>query len=146
MTSDDSDAITSYNLDHDPEEDEALRRSYWWSLHRPETYAIAALTFAVGTLLSFGAGQEIAQAIIFASRSSDTEQTLLYILAGLRLGVALLAIGSAVLSIRSEDDDTTWSPPVARAAILVASLSALLSIAALITTATSSSPDQGSGF
>ena len=147
MTSDESDAITSYNLDHDDDDDdEYLVRSYWWSLHRPETYAIVALAFAVGTLLSFGAGQEIAQAIIFASRASSTEQTLIYVLAGIRLGVALLAIGAAVLSIRSEDDDSSWSPPIARAAILVATLSALLSAAALITTATSSTPSDNQGF
>jgi hypothetical protein len=147
MTSDESDAITSYKLDHDADDDDDLPpRSYWWSLHRPETYAIAALTFALGTLLSFGASEEIAQAIVFSVRSANSEHILLYTLAGIRLGGALLAIGTAALSIRSEDDETTWSPPVARAAILVAALSALLSVAALITIATASTPGDNTGF
>jgi hypothetical protein len=145
MSSDESDHITSYNLDED-HDDDLPQRSYWWSLHRPETYAITALALAFGTLLSFGAAQEIAQAILYSDRGSSTEEVLLYVLSGIRLGVALLAIGAAALSIRSEDDDTTWSAPAARAAILVASLSALLSVAALITTATSSTPDVNNGF
>lgn len=140
MTSDESDAITSYNLDDEPDE-EFPKRSYWWSLHRPETYALAALATAIVTVVSLAPAQEIAQAIFFSS-NGNSEKHLLLALSGIRLGVALIAILGAVLSIRSEDDDTTWSPPVARAALLVAGLSVLLSAAALITVSLTSDPSQ----
>lgn len=144
MTSDESDAITSYNLDDDPHDD-LPARSYWWSLHRPETYAIAALGLALVTLMSLAPSQELAQSILVAVHSPSGEKDYLYALAGIRLGLALIAIVTAMLSVRAEDEDTTWSPPLARAALLLAVLSALLSVAALITTATVSD-NEDSGF
>jgi 1,4-dihydroxy-2-naphthoate octaprenyltransferase len=143
MTSDESDAIR-FNLDEDPD-DEDLQRSYWWSLHRPETYAIASLAIAIVTLVSFSPAQEVTQAIFYADRG-DNQRTFLMIQAGIRLGVALFAIFGAMLSVRSEDDDSTWSPPLARAAILVAVLSALFSAATLITTAAASAEPDSLNF
>jgi cell division protein FtsW (lipid II flippase) len=140
MTSDESDAITSYNLDDDADDD-MPSRSYWWSLHRPETYAIASLAIAIVTLISLGPAQELTQAIFFAD-SGDSQRKFLMIQSAVRLAIALFAVFGAMLSVRSEDEDTTWSPPLARAAILVAVLSALFSAAALITTAVSSDPSR----
>jgi uncharacterized BrkB/YihY/UPF0761 family membrane protein len=141
MTSDESDAIRSYNLDDDSHDD-LPQRSYWWSLHRPETYALVAVLIAFSALISIGPAQEIAQAILFSVNGPSSEKDLLYAVGGIRLALSLLAIVAAVISIRSEDDDTTWSPPVARAAILLAILDAVLSAASLIVTATvSDSPE-----
>ena len=141
MSSDESDAITSYNLDHEPDDDDLPGRSYWWSLHRPETYAIASLAIAIVTLISLAPVQELTQAIFFAD-TGHSQRTFLIIESGIRLGVALLTIFGAMLSVRSEDEDSTWSPPLARAAILVAILAALFSAAALITAVVSSDPTQ----
>jgi len=142
MTSDESDAIRSYDLDDDPDDDdEDMRRSYWWSLHRPETYAVASLVIALVTLISSAPAQELTQAIFYAVQERS-QRTLLMVGSGIRLAVALFAIVCAMLSVRSEDEDSTWSPPLARAAILVAILSALFSAASLITTATGSDPTQ----
>lgn len=141
MTSDESDAIRSYNLDDDADGDDLPGRSYWWSLHRPETYAVASLAIAIVTLISLGPAQEVTQAIFYAE-GGDSQRKFLMIQSGIRLAIALFAIFAAMLSVRSEDEDTTWSPPLARAAILVAILSALFSAAALITAAVSSDPSQ----
>jgi hypothetical protein len=146
MTSDETDSISRYNLDDDGDDAGIPQRSYWWSLHRPETYALVAFALAAGTLISIGGAQELFQSVLLNLGSTNSEKPLVYTLSGIRLGVAVLAILAAVISIRAEDDDTTWSPPFARAAILVATLSALLSAASLILTANAStSPDNG-GF
>ena len=144
MSDEEPDAISRFNLDEDPDDD-LPRRSYWWSLHRPETYALTAFALAFVTLLEVGAAQEIYQAIAFLIRPGSPRDAL-FALAGTRLAIDLFAIGAAVLSIRSEDEDTTWSPPVARAAILVAVVSALLSAASLIVTATTSDPNGDQSF
>lgn len=145
VSDEEPDAISRFNLDEDPDDD-LPRRSYWWSLHRPETYALAAFALAVVTLMSLGGAQEIYQTIILVIRPQDSGRVALFALAGIRLAVAILAIIAAVVSIRSEDEDTTWSPPVARAAILVAVVSALLSAASLIVTAAASDPNNDQGF
>ncbi len=145
VTDDETDAISRYNLDDDDPDGSLPQRSYWWSLHRPETYALTGFALAFGTLLSYGPAQELVQSIAF-SIQSQSEHTVLYIASGVRLGIALLAILAAVISIRSEDDDTTWTPPVARATLLVAAFSALVSIAALIATAVGSDPSQNPNF
>jgi hypothetical protein len=49
-----------------------------------------------------------------------------------RAGVAVLAIGLAVLSIRAEDDDATWSPSLARAALVVSALAAAFAITTVV--------------
>lgn len=141
MTTDEPDAIARYNLDEP--EDDLPERSYWWSLHRPETYALTALGLAVASLLTLGPAQEIAQAIILSG--SHSEKALLLTLSGIRLGMSLLAILCAAISVRSEDEDTTWSAPVARAGLLLATLAALMSIGSLITVGLLSG-DPNNGF
>ncbi|MBV9098191.1 MAG: hypothetical protein JO079_09050 [Frankiaceae bacterium] len=144
MTTDEPDGITRYNLDDDHLGDELPARSYWWSLHRPETYALASLAVAFASLISVGPGQEIAQAVLYGVGGPSSGRDLLYALSGVRLAMALFAILAAVLSIRSEDADSTWSPPVARAGILLAIVDAVLAAAALIVTATVSDPSSQS--
>jgi hypothetical protein len=145
MTAEEPDAITRYNLD-DEDDGDMPARSYWWSLHRPETYAIAALAIAFAALTNIGPAQEIAQAILFSINGPSSEKDLLYAIGGIRLALAVFAIVAAVLSIRSEDPDTTWSPPVARAALLLAILDAVLSAASLIVTTLVSEPNQNNNF
>jgi drug/metabolite transporter (DMT)-like permease len=144
MTSDESDAITSYNLDDEPDEDLPLRR-YWWSLHRPETYAITALAIGFASLFTLGPATDLIQSILYALAAHD-EKTNLLTVAGIRLGMALLGILAAAMSIRDEDENSTWSPPVARAALLLAVLAAVFSAAAMIVTAaTSATPNDFGG-
>jgi hypothetical protein len=142
VTSDESDALASHDAGDDG--DELPPRRYWWSLHRPETYALTAFAIAFTSLLSSGA-QDLIQSILFALTSHD-EKTSLLTVSGARLGLALLAILAAAVSIRDEDDDSTWSPPVARAALLVASLATVLAAASMVITATASaSPNDFGG-
>ena len=145
MSDDETQDIARFNLDEDPDGD-LPARSYWWSLHRPETDALASFALAIVTLMSVGGAQEIYQAIIFVVRSPGSPRDALYALAGIRAAVGIIAIIGAAISIRSEDDDSTWSPPVARAAILVATISVILSAAALITRAASSDPSNDQNF
>jgi hypothetical protein len=128
VTSDESDALASHDTGDDG--DELPPRRYWWSLHRPETYALTAFAIALVSLMSFGATTLI-QAILYALKSQD-ERTSLVTAAGVRLGLALLAVLAAAVAIDDEDEDSTWSPPVARAALLVAVLAALLAVAAIV--------------
>jgi hypothetical protein len=106
-------------------------RSFWWALHRPETYALAAMVLAVAGL--FGPllpGFELVQA--YDPGGSNEFRLSLGVTAGVRLGVAALAAGLAVASLRNEDSDVTWSAPVARAALIVAALAALFALAILL--------------
>lgn len=141
MTTDDADGITRYNLDDDGIGDDLPARSYWWSMHRPETYAIVALAIGLVTLMSLAPAQELGQALFIIGQTPNSEQDFLITLSGARLGVGLLGIFAAVLSIRSEDADSSWSPPVARAGLLLAVLGVLLSAATIIATLASGSPD-----
>jgi hypothetical protein len=139
-----ADDVIRYRLDgDDPGDDDLPRRSYWWSLHRPETYAVTALALAFVTLMSLAPAQELAQAVqVHSPNGPFDEKTLLLVVSSVRLGMAVLSIVCAGIAVRSEDDDVTWSAPLARAAILVAVVSALVSIASLITEITAGSPDQ----
>lgn len=106
--------------------------SLWWALHRPETYALAAIVLAVGAL--FGGllpSFEFVQAFDPNAGGSDFRVTL-GVAAGVRLGVAALAAALAVASLRTEDEDVTWSAPVARAALIVATLAALFALTILL--------------
>jgi len=144
MTSDEPDDIIRYNLD-DHDGDDLPARSYWWSLHRPETYAIAALTIASGSLLTLAPIQELVRAILDAVTNTEERITIIA-LSGSRLVVSLIAMFAAVLSIRSEDEDTTWSAPVARAALLVAALSAVIATGSIIVAALTSTQPQNTPF
>lgn len=137
MTSDESDAITSYNLDdNDDSDDDLPERRYWWSLHRPETYALTAAVLALSTISA--AATDLYQAILFALSTESEAKTSQLTVSGTRLGIALLGVLAAAVSIRDEDEDSTWSPPVARAALLVTSLAVLLTLTAIIIIATTS--------
>lgn len=132
--------------DLDFDDDPVGPPSLWWAVHRPETYALAALTLAVATLLGLSPAYEIVQAFLLnGNGNGDRGRLLLGIPAGIRLGVALLAIGLAVASIRSDDEDTTWSAPVSRAALVIAVLAAALALTTLIGLLVADTP-QTSGF
>jgi hypothetical protein len=135
---DELETTVRYTLDED-DGDHLPPRSYWWSLYRPETYALTGLAIGVLGLLGNAANQAITQAVFLNGPSS--ERALLLTSSGIRLGFALLGILAAVLSIRSEDDDVTWSPPVARSGLLIGALGAAVAVASLIATLLSSLPD-----
>jgi hypothetical protein len=144
MTEEQPEQIAKFNLDDEPD-GELPSRSYWWSLHRPETYALASFALAFTSLFALGAAQDLIEAISYGI-SPHEQKTGLLIVCIVRLGVSLIALLGAGLSIRDEDDDTTWSPPVARAALLLAGLAALFTIAAMIIIGvTSSSPNDFGG-
>jgi hypothetical protein len=110
----------------DDDADVTTERSLWWALHRPETYALAALVMAVTATLGSLPGFEIAQAFNLGI-GSDFRRPLA-VAAAVRLGVAVLAAALAVLSIRHEDEDVSWSAPVARAALVVALVAAIFAL------------------
>jgi peptidoglycan/LPS O-acetylase OafA/YrhL len=145
MTSDESDAISRYNLDDDDDSNDDLpERRYWWSLHRPETYALTAAVIALSSISA--AATDLYQAILFALSTEFGGKTSQLTVSATRLGMALLGVLAAAVSIRDEDEDSTWSPPVARAALLVTSLAAVLSLTAIIiTAATSTGPSNNFG-
>jgi hypothetical protein len=105
-------------------------RSMWWAMHRPETYALAALVLAVTALFSFGPGRLLSE--IFFINGDHGIRAPLATGAGIDAGLALVAFGLALASIRAEDEDATWSPPVARAALVVGGIAAAFQIVALI--------------
>ena len=114
-------------------------QSLWWAMHRPETYAIAALALAVTTLFSVALEDEVVRA--FTVGSSTLSLRVIYgVPAAVRGGLALGAVMLAVMSIRSEDDDTTWSAPVARAAIVLAVIAAAFAVTTVIGVLVSDTP------
>jgi uncharacterized membrane protein len=102
----------------------------WWAVHKPETLALAALVIAVALLMFTEPLQEFAT-LAFFNTGNGNIRDVYGTMAGIRLGMCVFALALAVMSIRSEDDDATWSPPVARAALIVGGLAALLAIATL---------------
>jgi hypothetical protein len=121
----------------DDDYDEAPRSSMWWALHRPETYAVAALALAVIAMVGL-APQELEQALAYGQQGP---KTFLGVGAGVRLGIAALAVLLAIMSIRTEDEDSGWSQPVARAALVVGAVAVALAAASLITVLTTTSDD-----
>src|SRR4051794_26358474 len=120
----------SLNLEDEDDYEELLRpRVARWAIHRCETYALAAVLIAVGTLVGGGTVQDLQQAVLF---SSHGPKTFLNVGAGLHLGLGVLAFVLAALAISAEDEDSTWSPPVARAAAIVAVIVIGLAVATLI--------------
>jgi hypothetical protein len=101
----------------------------WWTLHRPETYSLAAFMLAALSVLNIGAGNTIASAV---EVSSNNPRLAFGVEAGIRLAVAVVAFGLGWLAVRFEDDDVTWSAPVARAALVVGGLSVLLNLASVV--------------
>jgi 1,4-dihydroxy-2-naphthoate octaprenyltransferase len=102
----------------------------WWALYRPETYALSSLVLAVSVWIASAPIGEFLSLVFFDT--GESFRNVYGTTAAIRLALALLAIGMAVTSIRSEDEDTTWSPPVARTALIIASIGALFAIATLI--------------
>jgi hypothetical protein len=120
------------------------QRSLWWAGHRPETYALVALVTAVSGFFGLTEAFEVVEA--FLINNNDSQQLVYGYAGGIRVAVALVAILAAILSIRSEDEDTTWSAPVARCALVVAVLAALLGAATIVGAVTASSPNPINGF
>lgn len=108
----------------------AAERSLWWALHRPETYALAAIALAFVTLFSIEIEFEIVQA--FSLNGNVGPRAVYGASAGIRGGLAVLAIVLAAMSVRSEDEDTTWSAPVARAALIVGVIGLAFAVTTLI--------------
>lgn len=117
---------------------DARSPSLWWAVHRPETYAVAALALAFVTLFSIEIEFEVVHA--FALNDNISERVLYGVPAAIRGGLALLAIGFAVMSIRAEDEDTTWSAPVARAAVVVALIGLAFAVTTVIGVLVSDTP------
>jgi hypothetical protein len=108
----------------------AAQQSLWWALHRPETYALSALVLAAIALTQLLPSFEISQA--WEVGDGNSFRGTLGLSAGLRLAVAVGAVVLAGLAIRTEDEDVTWSAPVARAALVVAVVAILFALAALL--------------
>lgn len=104
--------------------------SLWWALHRPETYALTAFTLGFIDFVGRGPLYDVVRSyMVFATE--DNTRVALGVPAALQAALALLAAGLAVASIRSEDEDVTWSASVARTALVVAALAFLLSVVSL---------------
>jgi hypothetical protein len=115
---------------NDDDDGAAAERSLWWALHRPETYALSALVLAATSLTQLLPGFELAQAWEVGDNGSLRGS--LGLSAGIRLAVAALAVVLAILATRHEDEDATWSPPVARAGLVVAIVALVFAVASLI--------------
>jgi hypothetical protein len=103
----------------------------WWALHRPETFALSAFAVGMTTFIGLGPFYEVVQSFLLGDQDYSLS-TQLGVAAAVRAGVAVLAIGLAVLSIRAEDDDATWSPSLARAALVVSALAAAFAITTVV--------------
>ena len=132
-------------LDNTTREDDAAaaRQSLWWALHRPETYAVSALVLAVAALTGLLPGFEYTQA--FELDPTDIRGPLA-VTAGVRLVVAVIAAGLAVASVRYEDEDSSWSAPLARAALVVAVVAALLALVTFLGVLTNDGEPDNYGF
>jgi hypothetical protein len=104
-------------------------RSLWWALHRPETYALTAMAMALAALFGLLPGFEIAQAFDVGLNGIRGP---LAVTAGVRLALAVIAAALAVRSIATEDEDVTWSAPVARASLAVSVVATLFSAITIV--------------
>lgn len=114
-----------------PDETPESSRSVWWAVHRPETYALAGFTLAVVALLQIGPADRLVQTFLLDDRSFSFSRQLGWGAAIYGL-LALGGLGLAAAAIRTEDEDSTWSPPVARAALVVGVVALVIAVVAVI--------------
>jgi hypothetical protein len=104
-----------------------------WALNPPETYSIASLALAIASIIGFGPGALLAEAIFINGEFSARGEVMTS--SGVGVGICVVAIVLAWLAVRTEDEDSTWSPPIARAALVVALLAGVLALSALVVAA-----------
>lgn len=114
------------------------RYHLWWATYAPETYALTALILAIASFILVEASNDFVQAYNIGHQTLG--RTTLDIGNGIRAGIGAVAALLAAWSITLEDEDTSWSAPVARTALAIGVLGLVFALAAIIAAHTGSSP------